>query len=155
MRLVMWFAIYSARRQSEIVSLRIEDMDEASGTYLARDLKHPDGSTGNHKHAVLPPMGWTVAKLAIGDRREGLAFPWTEDAIQRRFQDASKLLGIRDLRFHDLRHEALSRLAEDGATISQIQQVSLHESWGSLQIYVNVPAKRLRRVVFTPPAANP
>lgn len=155
MRLVMWFAIYSARRQAEIVSLRIEDMDEASGTYLARDLKHPDGSEGNHKHALLPPVGWIVAKLSIGDRKEGRVFPWSEDAIQRRFQDACKILQIRDLRFHDLRHEALSRLAEDGATIPQIQQVSLHESWNSLQIYVNVPAKRLRRVDFTPPAANP
>lgn len=154
MRWVIWFAIYSARRQSEIVALRIEDLDEASGTYLVRDIKHPDGSEGNHKHALLPPMGWTVAKLAKGDRKTGRVFPWSEDAIQRRFQDACKLLGIRDLRFHDLRHEALSRLAEDGATIPQIQQVSLHESWGSLQIYVNVPAKRQRRVNFSPSAAN-
>lgn len=154
MRLVMWFAIYSSRRQSEIVSVRIEDMDEASSTYLVRDLKHPDGSEGNNKHALLPPMGWVVAKLAIGDRKAGRVFPWSEDAIQRRFQDACKVLQIRDLRFHDLRHEALSRLAEDGATIPQIQQVSLHESWGSLQIYVNVPAKRQRRVDFTPPAAS-
>lgn len=154
MRLVMWFAIYSARRQSEIVALRIEDMDKASGTYLARDLKHPDGSEGNHKHALLPPMGWAVAARAMGERKAGRVFPWSEDAIQRRFQDACKLLGIRDLRFHDLRHEALSRLAEDGATIPQIQQVSLHESWGSLQIYVNVPAKRQRRVNFSPSAAN-
>ena len=57
---------------------------------------------------------------------------------------------IVDLRFHDLRHEALSRLGEDGYTVPQIQQVSLHESWDSLRRYVNMPARRGERVEFTP-----
>ena len=38
----------------------------------------------------------------------------------------------------DLRHEGITRLAEDGLTIPQIQQVSLHESWESLRRYVNL-----------------
>ena len=50
-----------------------------------------------------------------------------------------KILGIEDLHFHDLRREGASRLAEDGATIPEIQQVSLHESWSSLEIYVRMP----------------
>lgn len=51
-----------------------------------------------------------------------------------------KLLGIDDLHIHDLRHEACSRLAEDGWTIPQLQSVSLHDSWASMQIYVDFGA---------------
>ena len=47
------------------------------------------------------------------------------------------MLDIHDLHFHDLRHEGCSRLAESGLSIPEIQQVSLHDSWSSLQIYVN------------------
>lgn len=47
------------------------------------------------------------------------------------------MCGLNGLRFHDLRHEALTRYAEDGLTIPQLQQISLHESWESLRRYVN------------------
>ena len=48
-----------------------------------------------------------------------------------------KMLDIEDLRFHDLRHEGATRLAENGLTISQLQQ-QLHESWSSLERYVQI-----------------
>lgn len=150
MRLVMWLAIYSCRRLSELVSLRIEDFDEPSRTYLVRDLKHPDGSEGNDKIALLPAMGWEVFEAIRAGRTSGLLLPYGDDAISAAFTRACRTLGIDDLRFHDLRHEGASRLAEDGSTIPEIQQVTLHESWGSLQIYVNLHARRQRRVDFTP-----
>ena len=39
---------------------------------------------------------------------------------------ACKMLGIKDLHFHDLRHEATSRLFERGFSIVQAQQITLH-----------------------------
>jgi len=54
------------------------------------------------------------------------------------------MTGIEDLRFHDLRHEGITRLAEDGLTIPQLQQISLHESWESLRRYVNLKSRRDR-----------
>ena len=58
------------------------------------------------------------------------------------FRKACKLLGIDDLKFHDLRHEGCTRLAEQGFTIPQIQQISLHDSWGSLERYVSVKRRK-------------
>ena len=58
------------------------------------------------------------------------------------FRKACKLLGIDDLHFHDLRHEGCTRLAEKGMTIPQIQQVSLHDSWSSLERYVSVKVRK-------------
>ena len=63
------------------------------------------------------------------------------------------MLDIRDLRFHDLRHEGATRLAEDGATIPQIQRATLHDSWSSLQRYVNL-RRRGDRLDFAEAIAN-
>jgi integrase len=54
------------------------------------------------------------------------------------FTSACKMLGIKDLHFHDLRHEATSRLFERGFSIVQAQQITLHSSWATLQRYVNL-----------------
>jgi integrase len=48
------------------------------------------------------------------------------------------MLAIKDLHFHDLRHEATSRLFERKFSIVEVQQVTLHESWKTLQRYVNL-----------------
>ena len=71
-----------------------------------------------------------------------LLIPLSPKTIGGEFRNACKILGIEDLRFHDLRHEGCTRLAEQGFTIPQIQQVSLHDSWGSLERYVSVKKRK-------------
>lgn len=66
------------------------------------------------------------------------------------FRRACKLNSITDLRFHDLRHEAATRYAEDGFTIPQLQTITLHSSWNSLKRYVTL-RKRGERLDY--PAA--
>lgn len=150
MRLIMWFAIYSCRRQEEICSLRRADIDIDSRTIMVRDVKHPDGSAGNNRLALMTPRCLDLVGVILQDVRsgDGRLLPFNEKTVSANFTRACRVLGIDNLRFHDLRHEGCSRLAEDGATIPQIQQVSLHESWSSLQRYVNLPPVRARRVDF-------
>ncbi|MGA6995231.1 MAG: hypothetical protein WBZ22_03140 [Pseudolabrys sp.] len=45
---------------------------------------------------------------------------------------------MKDLRFHDLRHEGISRLFEIGRTIPQAAAVSGHRSWTSLKRYTRI-----------------
>ncbi|HFD2188082.1 TPA: tyrosine-type recombinase/integrase, partial [Acinetobacter baumannii] len=73
---------------------------------------------------------------------ENLLLPLNPKSLGKEFREACKILGIEDLRFHDLRHEGCTRLAEQSFTIPEIQKVSLHDSWGSLQRYVSVKARR-------------
>lgn len=150
MHLVIWFAIYSCRRQSEIFRLKREDMHRESGTYLVTDVKHPDGSAGNDKTAFLPEQGWKlvdeILKIMPPDE---LLLPFNPKRASEMFTRACKILGISGLRFHDLRHEGASRLAEDGKTIPEIQQVTLHDSWSSLSIYVNVMRRKERRLDYS------
>jgi len=56
------------------------------------------------------------------------------------------VLGIRDLRFHDLRHEATSRLFERGYQIHEVAQFTLHESWNELKRYTNIRPENVREI---------
>jgi integrase len=150
MRLVMWFAIYSCRRQDEIATLLRSDIDWEHQFYIVRDMKSPTGSTDNHKTAHMPQAGWAVLKAMVARIKTDNDFllPVSSSSVSASFTRACHVLGIDDLRFHDLRHEGASRLAEDGSTIPQIQQVTLHDSWSSLQIYVNMTSRRGQRLDY-------
>lgn len=149
MYLIMWAAIYSARRQDELCRMRLSDYDAQAKTWLIRDLKHPGGSAGHDAVMIVPDRLVPVVDAAIQEIRrdadDDRLFPYDPRTVSAAWTRAMHVLGIEDLRFHDLRHEACSRLAESGRTIPEIQQVSLHESWGSLQRYVQMrPSPELR-----------
>ncbi|ENV18191.1 MULTISPECIES: site-specific integrase [Acinetobacter] len=152
MHLIMWFAIFSCRRESEITEMLLADYDEDNEVWKVRDLKNPNGSKGNHKEFnVLEPCRKMIELIQVKSVRKrmlnrgydkDLFIPLSPKTIGSEFRNACKILGIDDLRFHDLRHEGCTRLAEEGFTIPQIQQVSLHDSWGSLERYVSVKKRK-------------
>lgn len=148
---LMWLAIYMGRRVEELSRIPREGLDRAHGVYRIRGLKDPRGrKQGREFEAVLPPAGWKVVDRVLEDfpGESGPLLDFNPKSAGTAWSKACKMLGIVDLRFHDLRHECLSRLAEDGWTIPQIQQVSLHDSWDSLRRYVNMPPRRGERVEF-------
>lgn len=162
MHLIMWFAILSCRREGEITRMTLADHDRHHQSWRVRDLKNPTGSKGNHKEFnVLPDCDEIISILLqpmVRDRmlKRGYSsdyfIPLSPRTISAEFRKACKMLGIQDLRFHDLRHEGCTRLAEAGLTIPQIQQVSLHDSWGSLERYVSV--RKRKEVVSLQSAAR-
>lgn len=149
MTLVMWFLIYSCRRLGEACRMRISDLDRTHRRWLVRDLKHPEGSAGNHREMVVTDRLLAVvdALLARPGRNpaEDRILPYNSKTVGSYWERQLKVIGIEDLHIHDLRHEGCSRLAEDGLTIPEIQQVSLHESWSSLQVYVNMLRRKTAR----------
>lgn len=157
MHLIMWFAIYTGRREGEIATMRLSDFDRPNNQWLIRDVKRPDGSTGNHKYAHLEPLAiQMIDEFLQSDVRnrmlllgydENLLVPVNPQTISDYFTKACKVLEINDLRFHDLRHESATRYAEDGFTIPQLQTITLHSSWESLKVYVNLK-KRGERLDF-------
>ncbi|MGZ8164117.1 MAG: tyrosine-type recombinase/integrase [Methylobacter sp.] len=132
---VMWFALYSARRQSEITRLEWDDINHDDKTCMLRDMKHPR-LKGVKKRFKLPVSAYKVVMRQPQTSR--FVFPMNSKTIGAYFTRACKLLNIKDLHFHDLRHEATSRLFERGLSIVQVQQVTLHSSWDTLQLYVNL-----------------
>ena len=138
MQKIVAFAIFSTRRQEEITLLQWNDLDE--DRILVRDMKHPGDKKGNHVYCELPPEALAIVKSMPRD--EPQIFPYSTDAISASFTRACKILGIEDLRFHDLRHEGISRLFEIGRTIPQAAAVSGHRSWTSLKRYTHIRASK-------------
>jgi len=150
MQAVMDFAIASARRESEICRLEWRDNDDAAQTGMVRDAKHPTGKDGNHRRFKYTPEAWAV--VSAQPKSGEYIFPYDPKSVGAAFTRACHLLGIQDLRFHDLRHEATSRLFERGYQIHEVAQFTLHESWNELKRYTNLRPENLREIA--PPAVN-
>ena len=135
MKDIMWFAIHSARRQGEITSLLFRDNDEELQTGVVRDLKHPT-ERDQIRRFKYTPEAWEIVcrQEHDGDR----VFPYEPRSVGSAFRQACKILEIQDLHFHDLRHEATSRLFEAGYSIVEVQQFTLHDSWGTLSRYTHL-----------------
>lgn len=157
MHLVIWLAIYTTRRQDELMSLRLSDLDRHNNQWLVRDVKNPDGSAGNHKYAHLEPNALAIIdellqppvrnRMIYSGYDTDLLIPANAKTVGAYFTRACHILEIDDLHYHDLRHEGATRLAEDGWTVPQLQTVTLHSSWESLQNYVNLK-KRPQRLDY-------
>lgn len=52
---------------------------------------------------------------------------------------------LRDIRLHDLRHEAISRLAEKGLSVPELQMVSGHRDWSQLARYTHITPEVVRQ----------
>jgi integrase len=139
---IIAFAIFSTRRQEEIVTIRWDDYQ--GDRVLVRDMKHPGDKIGNHTWCELTPEASAIIESLpkVGER----IFPYTTDAISAAFTRACHVLGINTddmpddqrLHFHDLRHDGVSRLFEMGRTIPQAACVSGHRSWASLKRYSHI-----------------
>ncbi len=134
MQKIVVFAIFSTRRQEEITLLKWDDID--GDRILVRDMKHPGDKIGNNVFCELVPEALSIIDSIT--RTSDRIFPYSTVAISAAFTRACKLLGIKDLRFHDLRHEGISRLFEMGRTIPQAAVVSGHRSWASLNRYTHI-----------------
>lgn len=133
---IIAFALATARRQEEITRLKWRDVDTKKGIAWLDDVKHPTLKVGNRKaFRVLPEA------MAIIKRQPKIAdevFPYNPKTIGALFTRAVGMLGIEDLHYHDLRHEATSRLFERGYAIHEVAQFTLHESWATLKRYANL-----------------
>jgi integrase len=148
MQKIIAFAIFSTRRQEEIVRIRWPDFEPAHNGQparaLVRDMKHPGDKLGNDTWCELTPEA--VAIIESMPKTDDRIYPFTTDAISAAFTRACHVLGINTdemsddqrLHFHDLRHDGVSRLFEMGRTIPQAACVSGHRSWASLKRYSHI-----------------
>lgn len=136
MQQIVAFALFSTRRQEEILRIVWSDLDEDHSRVLVRDMKHPGQKIGNDQWCELPPEAMAVIKAM--PRTEARIFPYNTDAVSAAFTRSCTFLQIMDLHFHDLRHAGASRLFEMGRTIPQVASVTGHRSWQSLQRYTHI-----------------
>jgi integrase len=128
-------------RLGEICSIRWRDLDQIGRAVLIRDRKDPRQKIGNDELVpLLDVTGYDA--LAIIQRQppsdDGRIFPYRAHSVSSLFTRACQRLGIENLHYHDLRHDAVSRLFEAGLRIEQVALVSGHKDWKTLQRYTHL-----------------
>ena len=94
-------------------------------------------------------MAVMSALRARNDASEGRLPPMTANALKHGFQRLRKRAGLEHIRFHDLRHEAVSRLFEKGLTPPEVASVSGHRTLSQLMRYshadLNAVADKMKK----------
>ena len=131
------WAIETAMRQGEMLSLRWSDVRGAVA--YVRDSK-----TGRARSVPLSTRAKAVLDaLPTPLDRQARIFPWTPHSLDYRFRTACQVAGIAGLRWHDLRHEAVSRLFERGLDALEVASISGHRTLAMLSRYTHHRAERL------------
>lgn len=133
---VVGFALFSTRRMDEITRIEWSSMDEEGQRVLIKDMKNPGNKWGNDVWCYVPDEAWSILQ-SIPKGKDG-PFPYNSRSISASFTRACKFLGIEDLRFHDLRHEGVTRLFEMSWGIPRASSVSGHRDWNSLRRYTHL-----------------
>lgn len=134
---IIRFALLTARRQEEICRLLWADVDFENGIAWLDDVKHPRFKAGNRRAFRLLSAAANIIQ-AQPRTDEPRVFPFNSKSVSTSFARTCRLLEIDDLHFHDLRHEATSRLFEKGYSIQEVAQFTLHDSWATLRRYTHL-----------------
>lgn len=133
-------ALESGMRQGEIHALKMSDIDFDKG--VIKILRKDPRAEGGKKLCKVPLLkGVREAVLRtqnVVGRSDTLFTVKHSASISDKFARLTTKLGIKDLTFHDLRHEAISRMFERGMTVEQVRAVSGHTSLDQLSRYVNL-----------------
>lgn len=132
-------AIETAMRRGELLRLEWQHVDlNTSVVYL------PDTKNGEPRHVPLTPKAAQIFRSL--DRGNGVrVFDVSENAFKLAWQRAIKRSGLKDLHFHDLRHEAASRLAEKLSNILELSSVTGHKDIRMLKRYYHPRAEDLAK----------
>lgn len=147
-------ALYTAMRKDEIRQLKIGQVDLTSKHILLHGSK-----TKNGKSRIVPlsERAERILRQAIANPlrpkgcdfvffgEPGLAGRQSAYVIDGAWPIALERAGIKNLRFHDLRHEAISVLVESGRFHSdlEIMAISGHTSTEMLKRYTHLRSRRL------------
>jgi len=137
-RPVVQFAMETAMRREEIASLRWEDID------LKKKTAHlPRTKNGEARTVPLSPAAVSILK-SIPRHISGSVFGLSSEAITKRMRRVTASAQIEDFRFHDLRHEATSRLFENtDLDVMEIKTITGHKSLQMLARYSHLRSHRL------------
>jgi len=142
---IVVFALETAMRQGEILSLRWENV-----SLNQRVACLPDTKNGTRRDVPMSLRARDML-LRLGPKGEGKIFSYTSSGIKSTWRFMLNKLKIDDLHFHDLRHEAVSLLFEKGTLdMMEIAAISGHKSLSMLKRYTHLRAQKLVRKLETP-----
>jgi integrase len=122
-RFLVQLALETAMRRGEILNMRWRDVSVEK-----RTLHIPVTKSGYAR--TIPLSGAALALLRKlnerGHDRAKRVLPITENAAKMAWKRLVKRAGLVNLRFHHLRHEAISRFFEKGLNVPEVALISGH-----------------------------
>ena len=116
---VIQLAVETGMRRSELLAMRWEDVDLEARTVLLRNTKN-----GFPRTVPLSPRALNIMKEM--PRRGPTVFTISANALRLAWERLRRRAGVLELRFHDLRHEAVSRFFEKGLNVPEVAMISGH-----------------------------
>ncbi len=136
-------AAVTGLRRGELARIAWEDLDELRRAVLVRQRKHPRRIEARDEWVPLLGDAWEVVQRQPRRPREPRIFPVAPETLTDNVTAATRALGIPDLRLHDMRREATSRLRELGFDADARKAVTGHRSDEVHSRYVAVSLESL------------
>lgn len=137
---VVQLAIETGMRQGEIVGIERSRMD-----LKKRYIVLPDTKNGEQRIVPLSPKAIKVIKALPASVNTKLFPGLTTEAVKRAFIRAAKRAKLDDFHFHDLRHEATSRLFALGLNPMEVAAITGHKTLQMLKRYTHLNATDLAK----------
>jgi integrase len=135
-RLVI-LAIETGMRRGELLGLRWEHV------HLTKRIVHlPLTKNGESRDVPLSRRATDtlIALSKLKQPKVDLVLPISGNAVRLAFERLRTRAKMDDFRFHDLRHEAITRLFERGLNIAEVSAISGHKELRMLQRYTHLRA---------------
>jgi integrase len=140
-RPVVQIALETAMRRSELLAIRWADV-----SITERFVRLHDTKNGEPRDVPLTSVAAEILGALPRDI-SGRVFPLSAESVKQSFERAVKRAGLVDFRFHDLRHEATSRLAEVLDNVLELSSVTGHKTVQMLKRYYHPRASDLARKI--------
>ena len=157
-------AAMTGLRQGELVALRWQDLDWSAGIVRVR-RSFSRGELGTPKSRrssrAVPLADRVAAELERHFQRSAfqadadLVFahpqtgnPYDASRLRKRFKRAVATAGIRDVRFHDLRHTFGTRMAASGAPLRALMEWMGHRDLATTLVYADYAPDPARGASF-------
>ena len=137
------FALSTGLRRGEILVLQWKHVNlEKSIAFL------PITKNGESRSVPLAPAATDTLRRLQSLTKGEKVFPITPNALRLAWERVKRRAGIKDLHFHDLRHEAISRFFEMGLSIPEVSLISGHKDARMLFRYTHLKATDLAQKMW-------
>lgn len=135
-------ALHTGMRKSEILSLRWRDID-----FENNFIRIDTSKTGKRRLIPIHPelREYLLSLPRRGEYAIGGEKPVTD--IKKAFQNACRKAGIKDFRFHDLRHTFASHLVMSGTPLHVVKELLGHKTLDMVQRYAHLSPDYLGKVM--------
>ena len=133
---IIQFAVETGMRRSEILKLKWIDVNLKTRIASLYDTKN-----GDDRH--IPLTKSAIKLLSNLTQSSEFVFPISANCLRLAWERCRNKSNIKGLRFHDLRHEAVSRFFEMGLSVPEVALISGHKDVRQLFRYTHLKPESL------------